>query len=192
MGGGPVIKYNASQKYVSDAYSAAVFAGICKEAAVPYQTFVNNSEVAGRANPEDANGEDAIVAHLVFKDILCFSRCEPNPMQFDVVITTADVVEKSAKTAEIVRHLKEVFYRNQQLMKSLKVGIPTCGFPDDGRPRIHFPLGKKRVIYAYLNWDTIAEDSKAMCDFVKELATIIETAKTKEGVLINIKEGIWL
>ena len=47
MGGGPVIKYNAAQKYVSDAYSAAVFAGICKEAGVPYQTFVNNSEVAG-------------------------------------------------------------------------------------------------------------------------------------------------
>lgn len=47
MGGGPVVKYNAAQKYVSDAYSAAVFAGICKEAGVPYQTFVNNSEVAG-------------------------------------------------------------------------------------------------------------------------------------------------
>ena len=47
MGGGPVIKYNAAQKYVSDAYSAPVFAGICKEAGVPYQTFVNNSEVAG-------------------------------------------------------------------------------------------------------------------------------------------------
>lgn len=47
MGGGPVIKYNAAQKYVSDAYSAAVFAAICKKAGVPYQTFVNNSEAAG-------------------------------------------------------------------------------------------------------------------------------------------------
>lgn len=47
MGRGPVVKYNASQKYVSDAYSASVFFNICKEAEVPYQTFVNNSDVAG-------------------------------------------------------------------------------------------------------------------------------------------------
>lgn len=47
MGGGPVIKYNAQQKYLSDAYSAAVFAGICSEAGVPCQKFVNHSEVAG-------------------------------------------------------------------------------------------------------------------------------------------------
>ncbi len=47
MGGGPVIKYNAQQKYLSDAYSAAVFAGICRDAGVPCQKFVNHSEVAG-------------------------------------------------------------------------------------------------------------------------------------------------
>lgn len=47
MGGGPVIKYNAAQKYVSDAVSASVFASICSEAGVPCQTFVNHSDVAG-------------------------------------------------------------------------------------------------------------------------------------------------
>lgn len=47
MGGGPVIKYNAAQKYVSDAYSAAVFAQVCSEAGIPCQTFVNHSDVAG-------------------------------------------------------------------------------------------------------------------------------------------------
>lgn len=47
MGQGPVVKYNASQKYVSDAYSASVFFNICNEAGVPCQTFVNNSDVAG-------------------------------------------------------------------------------------------------------------------------------------------------
>ena len=47
MGGGPVIKYNASQKYVSDAASAAVFMEICAKAGVPCQTFVNHSDVAG-------------------------------------------------------------------------------------------------------------------------------------------------
>ena len=47
MGGGPVIKYNASQKYVSDALSAAVFMEICRKAGVPCQKFVNHSDVAG-------------------------------------------------------------------------------------------------------------------------------------------------
>ena len=47
MGGGPVVKYNASQKYVSDAYSASVFFNICQEAGVPCQTFVNHSDCAG-------------------------------------------------------------------------------------------------------------------------------------------------
>lgn len=47
MGGGPVIKYNASQKYASDAYSASVFASVCDAAGVPCQTFVNHSDVAG-------------------------------------------------------------------------------------------------------------------------------------------------
>lgn len=47
IGGGPVIKFNASQKYLSDAATAAVFAQLCKQTGVPYQTFVNHSDVAG-------------------------------------------------------------------------------------------------------------------------------------------------
>ncbi len=47
LGDGPVIKFNAAQKYASDAVSAAVFAEICKEAEVPCQRFVNHSDVAG-------------------------------------------------------------------------------------------------------------------------------------------------
>lgn len=47
LGGGPVIKFNAAQKYASDAVSAAVFAEICHEAGVPCQRFVNHSDVAG-------------------------------------------------------------------------------------------------------------------------------------------------
>ncbi len=47
LGGGPVIKFNAAQKYASDAASAAVFAEICREAGVPCQRFVNHSDVAG-------------------------------------------------------------------------------------------------------------------------------------------------
>lgn len=47
LGCGPVIKFNAAQKYASDAYSASVFAGLCKKAGVPCQRFVNHSDVAG-------------------------------------------------------------------------------------------------------------------------------------------------
>ena len=47
LGGGPVVKFNAAQKYASDAVSAAVFAEICKKAGVPCQRFVNHSDVAG-------------------------------------------------------------------------------------------------------------------------------------------------
>ncbi|MEE1222340.1 MAG: M18 family aminopeptidase, partial [Bacteroidaceae bacterium] len=47
MGGGPVVKLNAAQKYLSDAASAAVFRELCRLAKVPCQTFVNHSDVAG-------------------------------------------------------------------------------------------------------------------------------------------------
>lgn len=47
LGGGPVIKFNAAQKYASDAVSAAVFRQICEKAGVPCQSFVNHSDVAG-------------------------------------------------------------------------------------------------------------------------------------------------
>jgi len=47
MGGGPVIKINANQKYVTDAESAAVFAEVCRLAQVPVQYFVNHSDSPG-------------------------------------------------------------------------------------------------------------------------------------------------
>jgi len=47
LGGGPVIKFNAAQKYASDAVSSAVFKQLCEKAGVPCQNFVNHSDVAG-------------------------------------------------------------------------------------------------------------------------------------------------
>ena len=47
LGGGPVIKINANCKYMTDADSAAVFRTICEDAGVPFQYFVNHSDVAG-------------------------------------------------------------------------------------------------------------------------------------------------
>lgn len=47
INGGPVIKINANQKYITDGDSAAVFETICKMAGVPCQKFVNHSDMAG-------------------------------------------------------------------------------------------------------------------------------------------------
>ena len=47
VGRGPVIKINANCKYMTDADSAAVFRAVCEEAEVPFQYFVNHSDVAG-------------------------------------------------------------------------------------------------------------------------------------------------
>ena len=47
LGGGPIIKVNAAQKYATDADGAAVFGEVCRLAGVPYQRFVNHSDIAG-------------------------------------------------------------------------------------------------------------------------------------------------
>jgi aspartyl aminopeptidase len=47
MNAGIVIKFNANQKYTTDAVSAATFKLLCKEADVPFQTFTNRSDMAG-------------------------------------------------------------------------------------------------------------------------------------------------
>ncbi len=44
---GPVIKLAASQAYASDSYSASYFVDLCKRADVPYQWFVNRSDLRG-------------------------------------------------------------------------------------------------------------------------------------------------
>lgn len=47
LGGGPVIKMAASGSYSTDSYSSAIFQGICAEEKIPYQKFVNRSDVRG-------------------------------------------------------------------------------------------------------------------------------------------------
>ena len=47
LGDGPCIKINANCKYMSDAHSAAIFRSLCEGAGVPFQYFVNHSDVAG-------------------------------------------------------------------------------------------------------------------------------------------------
>ncbi|MGP1577602.1 MAG: M18 family aminopeptidase [Treponema sp.] len=44
---GPVIKIAASMSYASDGISSGIFKSICKKADVPYQVFVNRSDMRG-------------------------------------------------------------------------------------------------------------------------------------------------
>ncbi len=46
INGGPVIKINTNQRYTTDAHTEALFVSICEAAQVPYQKFVNRSDLA--------------------------------------------------------------------------------------------------------------------------------------------------
>jgi aspartyl aminopeptidase len=45
LNGGPVIKSHAGRSYATDGYSASVFELACRKAGVPFQRFVNRSDV---------------------------------------------------------------------------------------------------------------------------------------------------
>ena len=47
MNGGIVIKYNANQKYTTDAVSCALFKLVCEEAGVPTQYYANRADMPG-------------------------------------------------------------------------------------------------------------------------------------------------
>ena len=47
LNGGIVIKYNANQRYTTDAVSGAVFQAICQEAGVPVQRYSNRADLPG-------------------------------------------------------------------------------------------------------------------------------------------------
>lgn len=47
LGGGVVIKYNANQKYTTDALSAALFKIVCEKASVKTQDYYNRADIPG-------------------------------------------------------------------------------------------------------------------------------------------------
>lgn len=47
MNRGIVLKYHGAQKYTTDGYSSAFFIKLCKDNNIPYQTFLNRSDLAG-------------------------------------------------------------------------------------------------------------------------------------------------
>ena len=47
LGGGVVVKYNANQRYTTDAVSSAIFRSVCRDAGVPVQVYANRSDLPG-------------------------------------------------------------------------------------------------------------------------------------------------
>ena len=47
LNGGVVVKYNAAQRYTTDAVSDAVFRQVCREAGVPVQRYSNRADLPG-------------------------------------------------------------------------------------------------------------------------------------------------
>ena len=47
MGGGVVLKYNATLRYCTDGLSAAIFRKVCEKAEVPVQTYCNRADMPG-------------------------------------------------------------------------------------------------------------------------------------------------
>lgn len=47
LGGGPVLKYSAMQKYATNGYTASVFTALCQKADVPMQKYITRSDITG-------------------------------------------------------------------------------------------------------------------------------------------------
>ncbi|MCD8179927.1 MAG: M18 family aminopeptidase [Firmicutes bacterium] len=61
MNGGIVIKYNANQRYTTDAVSEAVVKYVCERAKVPYQMYANRSDIAGGSTLGNLSSEKVSV-----------------------------------------------------------------------------------------------------------------------------------
>ena len=59
--GGVVIKFSANHKYTTDGMAAAIFTQLCERAKVPYQTYVNRSDILGGSTLGNISGTQVAV-----------------------------------------------------------------------------------------------------------------------------------
>lgn len=97
INGGIVIKYNANQKYTTDAVSGAVFKQLCRLADVPYQVYTNRSDIAGGSTLGNISNTQVSLRSV---DIGLAQLAMHSPYE------TAGV-----KDTWYLEHLAEVFYR---------------------------------------------------------------------------------
>ncbi len=102
MNEGIVIKYNANQRYTTDALSGAAFKSICEKAQVPYQTYVNNSNIPGGSTLGNISTSQV---PIVTVDIGLAQLAMHSPYE------TA-----GAKDAEYLALASKVFYESERLV----------------------------------------------------------------------------
>ena len=56
LGGGILIKYNTSKRYITDGESGAYVKMLCKKNGIPYQTFANRSDMPGGSTLGNISG----------------------------------------------------------------------------------------------------------------------------------------
>lgn len=61
LNGGVVLKFSGSQKYTTDAFSAAVVREICARAAIPLQLYTNRSDIPGGSTLGNLSGQKVSV-----------------------------------------------------------------------------------------------------------------------------------
>lgn len=64
VNGGIVIKFNAAQRYCTDAISSAFFKTVCENANVPTQVFTNRSDIAGGSTLGNISGAQVSVSSV--------------------------------------------------------------------------------------------------------------------------------
>lgn len=61
LNGGVLLKYSANQKYTTDGLAAAMFKEVCRRAGVPYQIYLNHSDVLGGSTLGNISGTQVAV-----------------------------------------------------------------------------------------------------------------------------------
>lgn len=61
LNGGIVVKFSANQKYTTDGVASALFTSLCERAKVPYQTFLNRSDMLGGSTLGNLSGNQVAV-----------------------------------------------------------------------------------------------------------------------------------
>ncbi len=61
LNGGVLIKYNAQQKYTTDGVSEGVFLKLCEDAGIPYQRYVNRSDIPGGSTLGNISSEQVSI-----------------------------------------------------------------------------------------------------------------------------------
>ena len=100
MNRGVVVKWNASQKYTTDAVSAAVFKSICRDAGVPVQDYVNHSDIPGGSTLGNISAAHVSVNSL---DIGCAQLAMHSPYETAGIQDTLYMIQAM-----------EAFYRSEK------------------------------------------------------------------------------